>query len=108
VAYFWRSKVKYAICDDYKIDWLINETKIEEIYSCYIDDEFGNRICAIRKAADLKNISIDKPAKRKSQVRIKSDRHRALFRTCNKVLRLKESCDSFASITISHCKITCY
>lgn len=54
-------KVKYMTCQEQMLEWRLTESTNEELYSCYVDDQFGNWTCAIQKAGTFKKSYITKP-----------------------------------------------
>jgi hypothetical protein len=52
-------KAKYTTCTTGLLQWTVMESTNEEIYSCYVEDEFGEWTCAIRKAGEFKRTSVD-------------------------------------------------
>lgn len=58
-------QAKYVTCTEGLLEWKLMESTSEEIYSCYIEEEFGEWTCAIRKAGAFKNSYVDKPEKKK-------------------------------------------
>jgi hypothetical protein len=58
-------QAKYLTCTEGLLEWKLVESTSEEIYSCYIEEEFGEWTCAIRKAGAFKNSYVDKSEKKK-------------------------------------------
>jgi hypothetical protein len=58
-------KVKYATCTEGLLQYTVAESTSEELYSCYIEEEFGEWTCSIKTAGTFKRTSFDKPAKKK-------------------------------------------
>lgn len=58
-------RVRYLHCESGMFDWVITELTEEEIYSCYVEDEFGAWTCSIRESAEFKKTHVDKPEKKK-------------------------------------------
>jgi hypothetical protein len=54
-------KVKYTMCTEGLLGWTVQESTSEELYSCFIGEEFGDWQCAIKTAGTFKRRLINKP-----------------------------------------------